>query len=316
MKKIIFLFLFLLTGCAVNSKNFLKKMCKNYEKIEQYSVEGNIEINHLDIVSKYSFEACYLKGDFLKVSLKSEGNNTNQVIIKNKNGVYVLSPIINKTYKFSSTWPNENSTPYVLSSLVDDIINDVDLQIVEDNNIFIVSCKAKNQINTNIEREEIKFNKETLLPIEACLYDKLDKLRMKVTFKDFNLKPNLSEGDFNVDANMTSLILEMSEGTFEGKFSLPTYSPSNVTYTQKSLDNELLISYIGDEISYTIHQSYIEPEDVNVVISSDGSFVLLNNTIGICKNNSLYWCSGGIEYKIYSDSLGVDELMGIANSIV
>lgn len=316
MKKFILLFLLLLTGCAVNSKNFLKKMCKNYEKIEQYSVEGNIEINHLDITSKYSFEACCLNEDFLKISLKSEGNNTNQVIIKNKSGVYVLSPIINKTYKFSSTWPNENSTPYVLSSLVDDIINDVDLQIVEEENIFIVSCKAKNQINTNIEREEIKFNKDTLLPVEACLYDKLDKLRMKVTFNEFNLKPNLSEGDFNVDANMTSLILEMSEGVDEGEFSLPTYSPYNVTYTQKSLNNELLISYSGDEISYTIHQSYVKPEEVNVVISTSGDFVLLNNTIGICKDDSLSWCSGGIEYKIYSDSLNIDELMGIANSIV
>lgn len=316
LKKFLILCLLLLTGCAANSKNFLKKMCKNYEDIEQYSVSGNIEINHLDITTKYNFETSYLSPDYLKVSLLNESNNTNQVIIKNTKGVYVLSPTINKTYKFSSAWPTENSIPYVVSSLVNDIINDKEVEIVEEEEIFIVKCVVKNQINVNLEYQEIKFDKEKLLPKEVCIYDKNDSLRIKVTFNEFNLEPNLSDGDFNVDANMTSLILQIGEGEENGEFSLPTYMPYDVTYTQKSLDDAILISYNGEDASYTIYQCYIEPSEVNVIIDCSGELVLLNNTIGVCDDNSLMWCSGGIEYKIYSDTLQASELIDIANSIV
>ena len=40
------------------------------------------------------------------------------LIIKNDDGVYVLTPQINKSYKFQSKWPENSSQIYLIESII------------------------------------------------------------------------------------------------------------------------------------------------------------------------------------------------------
>lgn len=51
-------------------------------------------------------------------------NNHEQIILRNKDGVYVVTPSLNKSFKFQSEWPYNNSQVYLLQSIVDDIKDD------------------------------------------------------------------------------------------------------------------------------------------------------------------------------------------------
>lgn len=313
MKKFLVLILFLLTGCGVTSKNFLKKMSKEYEKIEAYSVNGEITIEHTDLQTKYTFEtSCY--NECLKVTLTNSQTNTKQTIIKNQNGVFVLSPLTNKTYKFPSNWPNESQTPYVLSTVINDVLKDSNVEIIEGENEIVLKCEISS-VNSNLTKEEINFNKKTLLPTNVSIYDDSGNKRINVSFSEFNLSPNLSNDDFKIEPNMTSLILEIGEGFDNQEFSLPTFSPYDVTVTQKTLDDAILVSYTGEN-SYVVYQKRLDTLEVNATFGTYDDLVLLNNTVGLVRDNVLMWCNGGIEYKIYSDTLEISEMIDIANSIL
>ncbi len=46
------------------------------------------------------------------------------MILKNDDGVYVLTPALNKSFKFQSEWPENSSQAYLFESLVKDITED------------------------------------------------------------------------------------------------------------------------------------------------------------------------------------------------
>ena len=110
MKKyIIILCMFLgLCGCG-KSDNVVKKFQNKIEKADNYILKGNMSIVSNEDTFTYKVEASKSKEGYYKVSLINQTNNHEQVILKNKDGVYVVTPDLNKSFKFQSDWPNSNS---------------------------------------------------------------------------------------------------------------------------------------------------------------------------------------------------------------
>ena len=128
MKKIIVLAIGLMlfvTGCGSDSEeDLIAKFEKNVSNSKSYTLKGNMEILSNEETFTYSIEANYLQDDFYKVTLVNQTNNHEQIILKNNDGVYVVTRALNKSFKFQSEWPSNSSQSYILSSLVKDIKND------------------------------------------------------------------------------------------------------------------------------------------------------------------------------------------------
>lgn len=98
MKKILLmsmtiLGLFVFVGCGkISDKDVLKELSKKIENSEAYQATGNLEIINSEYVYEYDVDVAYKTGDFFRVSLKNKTNNHEQIILKNKDGVYVLTP--------------------------------------------------------------------------------------------------------------------------------------------------------------------------------------------------------------------------------
>src|SRR5690606_40774141 len=58
---------------------------------------------------KYHIDIWYKKGenDFYRVDLANEEDDNRQTILKNDEGVFVLTPVLNKSFKFQSDWRSE-----------------------------------------------------------------------------------------------------------------------------------------------------------------------------------------------------------------
>ena len=91
----------------------------------------------------YSLEASYLKDDYYKVTLVNQTNNHEQIILKNKEGVYVVTPTLNKSFKFQSEWPSNSSQSYILSSLLNDMKKEDKISVEEQDKNYIVKTKSK-----------------------------------------------------------------------------------------------------------------------------------------------------------------------------
>lgn len=80
----------ILTGCGKKSpENLKEKFINNVKNSKSYILKGNMEILSNEETYTYSLEANYLEGEFYKVTLVNQTNNHEQIILKNKDGVYV-----------------------------------------------------------------------------------------------------------------------------------------------------------------------------------------------------------------------------------
>ena len=94
MKKIIcflFIMVIIITGCGKYDENdvvnnFDKKISDN-----NYYLEGNLEIVNNDNVYNYDVNVSYKKNDNYKVSLLNKSNDHEQIILKNSEGVFVIT---------------------------------------------------------------------------------------------------------------------------------------------------------------------------------------------------------------------------------
>ena len=95
MKKLVVLaigLMLFITGCGTSSdEDLISKFEKNVEKSKSYTLKGNMEILSNEETFTYSIEANYLKDDYYKVTLVNQTNNHEQIILKNSDGVYVMT---------------------------------------------------------------------------------------------------------------------------------------------------------------------------------------------------------------------------------
>ena len=93
MKKILILcFCLLIVGCGKYTvKDAEKDLEKKINKLDGYNLTGEMEIINNDDIYKYDVDVSYSKTDKFRVSLKNKTNNHEQIILKNSDGVYVLT---------------------------------------------------------------------------------------------------------------------------------------------------------------------------------------------------------------------------------
>ena len=149
MKKllIVIAFVILLAGCGNNNKDaIIKKWSKKVDGMDSYLMKGTLEIYRNEDLYTYDLESAYLKKDKFRVGLTNKTNNHEQIILKNDKGVYVVTPSLNKSFKFQSEWPYNNSQIYLLQPLLIDLKNDDKVTLEEKDSKYILTAKV-NYIN-------------------------------------------------------------------------------------------------------------------------------------------------------------------------
>ena len=112
-KRILFVMLFglfVLGGCGkVGEKDILKEFGKKVDNADSYYIEGKLDIVNNEDIYTYDVKVSYAKKDNYKVELVNTVNKHEQIILRNSDGVYVVTPRINKSFKFQSDWTYNNS---------------------------------------------------------------------------------------------------------------------------------------------------------------------------------------------------------------
>ena len=119
MKKIFLLLIsvLLLTGCGkVNKDKLVKEFVDKVEKSDSYLLKGNMSIYNSEDIYNYELEVKYKKDNLFYVKMLNTNNDHEQIILRDKDSVYVVTPSLNKSYKFVSEWPFNSSQSYILNS--------------------------------------------------------------------------------------------------------------------------------------------------------------------------------------------------------
>ena len=106
-----------LVGCGNTNSNAIEELENKINELDGYNMTGTLEIYRNEDKYTYDVDSSYSKSDLYKVTLVNKNNNHEQIILKNEDGVYVITPSLNKSFKFQSEWPYNNSQIYLLHLL-------------------------------------------------------------------------------------------------------------------------------------------------------------------------------------------------------
>src|SRR5699024_6263496 len=119
------LFVIFAAGCGDKSQeSVVKKIEGKLADINGYKVQAEMVMKTGQDARSYEVDVWYKKDeeDFFRVGLENEEEEGGQVILKNNEGVFVLTPALKKSFKFQTEWPESSSQPYLYQSLVNDVL--------------------------------------------------------------------------------------------------------------------------------------------------------------------------------------------------
>lgn len=229
---ILFICCLLITGCS-DTKNIKKNFVNRVDGANSYKLNGTLSINNNDDVYNYSVEVGYKKDDYYKVTLKNKANNHVQIILKTDDGVYVLTPSLNKSFKFQSDWPYNNSQIYLLDAISSDIKNDKDSEISKKDNKYFLMTKVNYSNNSRLIKQKLEFDEEFNLS-KVIVYDKDGIEVMTMKFDKIKLNCKFSKEYFDVDSIIDS---ESTTTESDNKNESNTTKDSNKD-NEKNTDNK------------------------------------------------------------------------------
>lgn len=312
----------LVTGCdKLKTNDVYKNMQDKFNKSTGYSLSGVLDINNNDEVYHYDVVVDYKKDDYYKVSLTNQANNFLQIILKNDDGVFLLTPSLNKSFKFNSDWPYNNSQVYLLDTVLDDIKNDENHIITKNENYYEIQTKVNYPNNSKLKNQKIIVNENSIIK-KIVVYDNKEIGVIEFTISKLKYSPEYSDDYFNLDSiieNNNVSKKEMETSSLENTI-YPLLLPAgtkliNEEKVMKTNGERVIMNYDGEK-SFLLVEETLDVFQDFTVIPSFGEPIQLMDTIGVMTDNSLSWVSNDIEYYLVSDVMSTEELLDIAQSIV
>lgn len=191
---------FLLAACGLNSKeDVVKKTSKKWTAAKGYEVKAVMEIKTTGEPKKYDVDVWHTKPEFYRVAVSENGQDASQMIIRNEEGVYVVTPSLKKTYKFQSDWPKQNSQGYLINALADDLAADKTAEMKETKNAYIFKAKTRNNHSKILPTQQVYINKKTLLPTKVIVLNEANEEQIRITFKKITLGVAKKASDYAIE---------------------------------------------------------------------------------------------------------------------
>lgn len=188
-----------LTGCGkVGDKEIKDNFIKEIEGLKAYYMEGTLKLTNNDDNYEYDVEVSYQKDDNYKVSLVNKANDYEQIILKNKEGVYVITPSLNKSFKFQSDWPNNNSQSYLLTSVAKDLKDDSAYKFTQKDKDYVFTTKTNYPNNPKYVKQNIILDKNFNLK-KVEVQDEQDVTYIEFIVKSIDKKANFNENEFSLE---------------------------------------------------------------------------------------------------------------------
>ena len=308
MKKflVVLFSLFLLVGCGKKSDDVIKEFESKVNSLENYHLEGEMQITNNE--DKY-----------YKFSLINKENKHEQIILKNDEGVYVVTPSINKSFKFQSEWPTNSSQSYILESLLKDVLNDSERSVKNTNDKYTIISKVNYPNNNDLKTQEVTLGSD-YLPNKIVVKNSSGSTLISVVVTKIDLKTKYDKNYFALSNSIKEEVNNSSTketGVTLKDVVYPMYLPSGTKYSGEEVitkDNSerVILTYTGVKPFILIEEASNNKEHETTLVS--GEVVQYGNVLGVLTSTSLNWSNNGKEYYLIGESLSSDEILQIASS--
>ena len=328
MKKMVMLFagimlLLALSACGQKSQgDVVSDLNEKLGEMKGYKANAKMTLKMGTEPQVYTVEIWHKNPSFYRVNLKNDEKDQSQMILKNDDGVYVLTPALNKSFKFQSEWPENSSQAYLYESLVKDITEDKSATYKETDKHYVFETKTRYQNNKMLPYQEITLNKKDLSPVSVKVMDPDKTALVLVEFSKVKFDTSFDKDAFDMKKNMTSAQLEapvMAEVKDEG---FAVKYPSNLNDMNLTEEKKItadggdrvILTYEGST-SFTLVQEKAKVVQTSVSTNVNGEPVDLGFTVGAMTGNTVAWTFEGVDYMLASKDLTQEKMIEIARSV-
>ncbi len=323
MKKVIYSILcclvLLLASCKKKDteKDGIKVATEYLSSLDSYQLNCDLTIHRESKDIKMVVSVDYLKPSYYKVCFNNKSGHE-QVIVKNDEGVFVLTPALNKEFKFDSDWPLNSTHAYLLEGICKDITADKNATFTTDGDVVTIESSLTDA-NATMAKLKFLYNTKQKKPIKACVLDKDNNEKILVEFNEFTPNKTMTKDLFNTKWIMDekSKLNEKTEEDKNTSVSITVgYVCDGATLASSKVENDsTILCYTGTN-NYTIvvqkagvYTSSILMDTYNSYDYLECGLIFRNDTV------SRYYVED-LEVSIYSIDLSMDDIISIASDIV
>ncbi|MFE8698851.1 outer membrane lipoprotein carrier protein LolA [Cytobacillus sp. FJAT-53684] len=312
-----------LSACGTKSQgDVTKELSEKLEEIKSYKSKAKMTLQMGTEPQTYDIEVWHKEPMYYRVDLKNAQKDQSQMILRNDEGVFVLTPALNKSFKFQSEWPKNSSQAYLYESLIKDIIDDKEAKFQATKQHYIFETKTKYQNNQMLPTQEITLKKSDLSPVSVKVMDTDRNALVTVEFTDMKFNASLDKKEFDMQKSRTSaqievpVMTEIADEEFSVKYPAEIQGIDLIDQKEiKTEDGKRVVLTFGGEKSFTLIQEKAEVMPASSLTTMSGEPVDLGFTIGALSNNSITWTYQGVDYMIASNDLSEEEMTSIARSV-
>jgi len=193
-----------LAGCGTkDSGAVVKDLDHVISKLDSYEGAGRMVLHTGQQPQEYQVEVSYLNPHFYRIALTNAQKDITQIVLRNEEGVFVLTPHLKKSFRFQSDWPENQGQVYLYQSLVKSILADKERQFTTENEAYVFDVAANYQ-NELLARQKIWLNKKDLAPQHVEVSDVNQNVMVMVDFTKFEFGTKFDKDSFDMERNMTA----------------------------------------------------------------------------------------------------------------
>ncbi|MBT2644369.1 outer membrane lipoprotein carrier protein LolA [Bacillus sp. ISL-41] len=318
--------IFALAACGTKSQeSVVKELDGTLEDLKSYKAKAKMTLQMGTEPQVYDVEIWHKDPSFYRVNLKNAQKDQSQMILRNDEGVFVLTPALNKSFKFQSDWPKNSSQAYLYESLITDILEDKQAKFSATKEHYVFETKTRYQNNKMLPIQEIKLNKKSLAPVSVKVMDPDRNALVTVEFSDVKFDASFDKDAFDMKKNMTGAQLEVpvmadvEDKEFTVKYPMAEI-PGVTLIDEKEITTEdgkrVILTYDGEKSFTLIQEKADAMPAMSSAINMTGKPVDLGFTIGAMNETSVSWTHLGVDYMLASTDLSPEELEMVAKSVL
>lgn len=332
MLAIVFVLMASLTACGTKSEaDVVEDLRVKSNEGESYRSHATMHIQSGPEQQQYEVEVWYQPPHYYRVALKNTGQNVTQVILRNDEGVFVLTPEDNKHFRFQSDWPDAHGQPYLYQTLVESVIDDESRQFEATDDGYSFDVTANYKQNQALKRQRIQLDKD-YTPQQMAVLDADDQPLVEVTFDQFETDVTFDEDAFDVERNMEEwgedaalAMVETESADNEGDVAINTFAPGWIPEGSELMGEHpfsgthgegVLLRYSGEKPFTLLQQP--TGSAIPAMAGAVGEPVHLSYTVGVLieegDQKQLNWSYHGIDFQL-KGALTNEELVQVAESI-
>ena len=194
----------LLTACGPkDAESVVKDLNEVVGELESYKGSGVMTLYSGETPQEYKVEVSHQKPSYYRIALTNAKKNITQIVLRNDDGVFVLTPSLNKSFRFQSNWPDDQGQVYLYETLVRSIIGDNARQFADEEDSYVFDVAA-NYNTHSLVRQKIWLDKENYSPKHVAVSDANANVVVDVKFDTFEFGTKFEKDSFDMQRNMSA----------------------------------------------------------------------------------------------------------------